>query len=289
MTILLLSFHFREADAAKSTGKPNPLRNAKKVCGDTLCENPMSIREKIDYFLNKAEGENQDQSELIQQAIKKPSVKKKLVAKTLDSKPKLEAKSIPTIDRTDNTVSGSSDPGVFVSTSKLKKMLEPDTEEIRVFVANINTDSTRCKGLTPTIEGTNDSDFLIGTNGNDVIMGLDGSDWIYGLDSTDVICGNNGSDHIFAGDGEDYIITAEGGDNDHVFAGNGDDTIIVKSYSWIYGGTGEDTVYASDTIDMFGAFYGGEGTDSVYTEGISITTCSSIEERYGNTLCIYNK
>ena len=51
--LLLLSFFaFESADAyTKSVGKKNPVTNHKLVCGDELCNTPVSISEKIKRFL----------------------------------------------------------------------------------------------------------------------------------------------------------------------------------------------------------------------------------------------
>src|SRR3712207_46616 len=61
----------------------------------------------------------------------------------------------------------------------------------------------RCRGLLPTIAGTDGNDVLTGTTGVDVIMGLGGNDVIDGGNAADVICGGAGDDRISGGNGDD--------------------------------------------------------------------------------------
>ena len=90
----------------------------------------------------------------------------------------------------------------------------------------------RCRGLVPTITGTDGDDVLVGTDGIDVIMGLDGKDTITGLNGEDVICGGAGIDTISGGNGDDLL---SGGFGDDVVNGdNGADDLI--------GGPGDDTL-----------------------------------------------
>jgi Ca2+-binding RTX toxin-like protein len=80
-----------------------------------------------------------------------------------------------------------------------------------------------CKGQTPTIVGTNDSDFIVGTPGNDVISGIGGDDKIKGGSGNDVICGGVGNDKIKGDAGNDVLRGDDG--NDVVDGGLGKDAI----------------------------------------------------------------
>jgi hypothetical protein len=62
-----------------------------------------------------------------------------------------------------------------------------------------------CKGLEPTILGTQGDDFLVGTAGDDVIIGLYGNDIIYGGGGNDIICGGFGNDLLWGGAGNDRL------------------------------------------------------------------------------------
>ena len=65
LTMLLLVVTVQTADAIKGSGQKNPETNSKKVCGDKLCEKPMSIKEKIDEYTSTSE-----ESSIAQQAAK---------------------------------------------------------------------------------------------------------------------------------------------------------------------------------------------------------------------------
>ena len=66
ITILLSgTLYSQDAEAIKGSGQKNPETNSKKVCGDKLCEKPMSIKEKTDEYKSKL-----GESGLQQQALK---------------------------------------------------------------------------------------------------------------------------------------------------------------------------------------------------------------------------
>ena len=81
--------------------------------------------------------------------------------------------------------------------------------------------SDLCRGLPPTIVGTEGRDIIIGTPGPDVIHGLGGNDVIRGMGGNDVICGGPGRDRIFGGRGRDKLF-GEGG-RDRLNGGSGRD------------------------------------------------------------------
>ena len=53
--VILLSatLYSQDVEAIKGSGQKNPETNSKKVCGDKLCEKPMSIKEKTDEYKSK--------------------------------------------------------------------------------------------------------------------------------------------------------------------------------------------------------------------------------------------
>ena len=65
--VILLSatLYSQDVEAIKGSGQKNPETNSKKVCGDKLCEKPMSIKEKIDRYQSPSE-----ESSIAQQAAK---------------------------------------------------------------------------------------------------------------------------------------------------------------------------------------------------------------------------
>ena len=90
-----------------------------------------------------------------------------------------------------------------------------------------------CKGLPPTILGTEGDDTLRGTDRPDVIAGFGGNDVIYGLGGDDVICGGAGRDTIDGGRGHNRIAGGRGDDRidgtvgpDRITGGRGDDVLI---------------------------------------------------------------
>ncbi|SDD06115.1 hypothetical protein SAMN05660690_3266 [Geodermatophilus telluris] len=82
----------------------------------------------------------------------------------------------------------------------------------------------RCRGLVPTITGTDGDDVLTGTDGVDVVMGLDGDDVLSGGNADDVVCGGAGADTLSGDNGADVLLGGFG--PDALDGGNGDDTLV---------------------------------------------------------------
>ncbi len=87
-----------------------------------------------------------------------------------------------------------------------------------------------------TIAGTEGDDHLVGTAGRDVICGFGGED---------LILPKGGGNLVYAGSGDDHI---EG-------TGSGKDRL--------FGGPGDDTIYARDGIERNDVAVGGSGRDSI--------------------------
>ncbi len=136
------------------------------------------------------------------------------------------------------------------------------------------------------IEGTRQSDVLFGYYGNDSIYARQGDDDVYGGDGNDDLRGGRGDDNLYGGygideirggRGEDFIdlggepteiwLTAKSEDDNislvddyeevddpseeqTAWGGSGDDTITGEIYTKdvIYGGKGDDEIYASNQI-----------------------------------------
>ena len=90
----------------------------------------------------------------------------------------------------------------------------------------------RCRGLVPTITGTDGADTLVGTDGIDVIMGLGGDDVLTGGNAEDVVCGGAGDDRLAGGNGDDVLSGGFGADT--LAGDNGADELV--------GGPGTDTL-----------------------------------------------
>jgi uncharacterized protein (DUF2147 family) len=69
-----------------------------------------------------------------------------------------------------------------------------------------------CRGIPPTIAGSEGPDVLRGTPGRDVIAGLGGNDELSGLAGNDVICGGGGKDTLKGGKGKDKLYGESGRD-----------------------------------------------------------------------------
>ena len=93
--------------------------------------------------------------------------------------------------------------------------------------------------LVPTMQGTEEDDFLEGTAEDEIIIGLAGSDLLMGM---------TGNDILYGGEGEDILEAGEG--NDILDSGAGDDLM--------FGEAGNDIMFASPGLDVFD---GGEGED----------------------------
>jgi hypothetical protein len=52
--LLLLTIVFSSLGSAyadKATGTSSPVVNSKNICGDQICDQPMTIKEKLGYYL----------------------------------------------------------------------------------------------------------------------------------------------------------------------------------------------------------------------------------------------
>jgi Ca2+-binding RTX toxin-like protein len=142
--------------------------------------------------------------------------------------------------------------------------------------------------------------YVYGGDGADAITGSWRPDYLYGGTAIDTINGGDGDDVVDGGAGNDDLTGGLG--RDRLFGNEGDDTLRTGSSNplglleWLYGGSGNDTIYATvagiyeiagdgpddetgssgftgdDTIDLTGVgansgnyinVYGGEGADTV--------------------------
>lgn len=89
-----------------------------------------------------------------------------------------------------------------------------------------------CKGLVPTLGGSDTDDALFGTAGRDVIVAFAGDDTVYAGDDDDVVCAGKGDDTVFGEGGNDTLL-GQGGD-DELYGDAGKDLLR--------GGPGADTL-----------------------------------------------
>jgi hypothetical protein len=109
-----------------------------------------------------------------------------------------------------------------------------------------------CKGLVPTIGGTDIDDSIYGTDGPDVIVTFGGDDTVYAGDGDDVVCAGKGDDTVFGEGGNDDLF-GQGG-SDELYGDGGDD--LLK------GGPGKDTLAGGIDRDVC---IGGGGSDSAFS------------------------
>ena len=137
-------------------------------------------------------------------------------------------------------------------------------------------------------------DDMLGGDGADMLSGGAGSDHILGGDGDDMIIGGTGSDILMGNAGDDTFLGTDGDCNDLIYGGEGTDTIDMASVSsdltvrlgnagtdrgsvttaeggrdtiWsienFVGGSGDDTIYASDAANVLD---GGDGNDTFVFE-----------------------
>ena len=108
-------------------------------------------------------------------------------------------------------------------------------------------------------------DIIDGADGiDDTIYGYGGNDSIIGGTGNDTIDGGAGQDTVFGGDGNDSL-TGTGG---YYYGGAGDDTIDVSGvtsseglpYIYSSGGSGNDSIIGSDSVDDYVYVTGGSDT-----------------------------
>lgn len=109
-----------------------------------------------------------------------------------------------------------------------------------------------CKGLVPTIGGTDLDDSIYGSDGPDVIVTFRGDDTVYAGDGNDVVCAGKGDDTVFGEGGNDDLF-GQGGD-DELYGDDGND--VLK------GGPGKDTLAGGIDKDVC---IGGGGSDSAFS------------------------
>lgn len=138
-----------------------------------------------------------------------------------------------------------------------------------------------CRGLVPTILGTDGDDVIVGTDGRDVILAGPGDDVIFGGPGGDTICGNEGRDRIRGGSGRDVI---DGGDqrdrvwgeagNDVINGGTGLDRIVGNAGNDVINGLGNhDRLKGGPGDDLL---RGGAGNDSIEGQDGSDTIIGGI-------------
>ena len=140
------------------------------------------------------------------------------------------------------------------------------------------------------------NDLLVGGEGNDTLIGLSGDDTLLGNDGSDTLDGGSGSDSVDGGSGNDSLSggsqddTLSGGDGvDSLYGGTGNDSLAQGDFTGdfgdtlsgggvLYGGVGDDYLFArgnstslldggsgNDTLESYfgGSLYGGEGDDRI--------------------------
>jgi len=127
-----------------------------------------------------------------------------------------------------------------------------------------------------TLSGYSDGSAINGLGGNDTISDPNGSDTIDGGDGDDKITDSgSGTNLLRGGAGNDTIIYSWGASNT-IEGGSGNDSVQVASYGYgsapntyqndIVGGTGDDTLTGSTSVDRY-LFNRGDGRDLITAYG----------------------
>ena len=166
--------------------------------------------------------------------------------------------------------------------------IKPSTDGADVIYAGKGRDYVLGGGGNDFIDGGSGSDYLDGEDGNDTIVGGTAQ----GVSTNDPnqfhykeLHGGNGDDTIYSlGAYTDGVFDAEkakaylGGDiyfRNNIYGGAGNDTIFANAYNdMVYAGDGDDTVYSyKDKYDDYynsnssAEIYGGKGNDKIYLYG----------------------
>jgi hypothetical protein len=96
-----------------------------------------------------------------------------------------------------------------------------------------------CKGLVPTIGGSDANDVVLGTPEADVIVTFGGDDEVYAGDGDDVVCAGTGDDTVFGEGGKDALF-GQGGDDDLYGGEQGDVLKGGPGSDFLSGGGGQD-------------------------------------------------
>ncbi|MEK6276972.1 MAG: beta-propeller fold lactonase family protein [Actinomycetota bacterium] len=144
-------------------------------------------------------------------------------------------------------VDGAPDYGLAISSDARNLYATAfDQDKLLVFSREI---ATTCRGLRPTVWGTDFGDTVRGTPDADVIATLGGADTVLGLGGADIICGAGGKDRLRGGNGRDRLLG--GGGRDVLRGGKGRDVLR--------GGKGRDRLRGGPGRDRL---RGGPGRDS---------------------------
>jgi Ca2+-binding RTX toxin-like protein len=151
----------------------------------------------------------------------------------------------------------------------VKVFLDMFTVQVGVNTAQLQEFETVLGSLIAanTMRGNDFANTLVGGAGNDVLDGRSGTDLLEGGAGNDRIFGGMGVDTLYGGSGNDYILTGplrDGGPDpfDSAYGGDGQDILVasVNNIAGLYGGAGNDLIYASNQA----LGYGGEGDDHVF-------------------------
>jgi hypothetical protein len=106
----------------------------------------------------------------------------------------------------------------------------------------------------PTVNGTNESDFIYAFGGKYRVNGFNGNDCIWLGDGDNVVTDGNGNDVVLAGNGSNSIALGNG--NDRVTLGTGPSNVVSL-------GAGVDTVTVLDSGNH-DTINGGNGNETIY-------------------------
>ena len=132
-----------------------------------------------------------------------------------------------------------------------------------------------------TLDGGTGNDTLVGGNRSDLLLGGDGNDSMVGGDGNDELRGDTGNDSLDGGNGDDVL--SGGSQVDYLVGGPGNDTLTlnlpnaafdptrVGSGEFASGGDGNDVIYGDGPVlldiqnrTVVSFLYAGSGDDTIY-------------------------
>lgn len=126
------------------------------------------------------------------------------------------------------------------------------------------------------IDGAGGNDTLQGGEKNDTIYGGIGNDSLFGLEGNDSLFGQDGNDTLYGGRGSDTL--SGGGGDDKIYGHAQGSSIPGGDINILYGGAGNDSLYAS--LGGEDSLYGGIGNDYYDVAGGFDTVIEYAEQGY---------
>jgi Ca2+-binding RTX toxin-like protein len=240
VSILILGIVIPDSEALKSSGTPMLQTNSQMVCGDHMCDNPMSIQEKIMMYLFGTEPED-----------------------TPTQSPTFSFGGVLPKYCNDMTIDELINSGSYNVIDNRAKTSAQDLRGSDV------ADLYLASNYGDKFNGENGDDCIIGGNGDDQLEGKSGNDMIFGSGGNDRLKGQNGDDYLNGGPGDDFL---DGFDGIDTCVSDEEDSSSTRNCETeepieIPGESSELTVTTRDPSYLFGDSVRVEGTVPGVTSG----------------------